>query len=104
MTDLEYNYKGVSTYSKTKGINNLVLAHQTEIEEVNNIPCFFWGSLTDPYVTAKCWSTIAKVVRSSFGPIPPSLRDPIVSAGAERMRFEGFSWLVQMSAQAKSPH
>ena len=91
MTDLEYNYKGVSTYSKTKGINNLVLTHQTEIEEVNNIPCFFWGSLTDPYVTAKCWSTIAKVVRSSFGPIPPSLRDPIVSAGSERLRFEGFS-------------
>nr|WP_294779310.1 SWIM zinc finger family protein [uncultured Flavobacterium sp.] len=91
MTDLEYNYKGISTYSKTKGINNLILAHQTEIEEVNNIPCFFWGSLTDPYVTAKCWSTIAKVVRSSFGPIPPSLRDPIVSAGAERLRFEGFS-------------
>lgn len=91
MTDLEYNYKGVSTYSKTKGINNLVLAHQTEIEEINNIPCFFWGSLTDPYVTAKCWSTIAKVVRSSFGPIPPSLRDPIVSAGSERLRFEGFS-------------
>ncbi|HEY1195356.1 SWIM zinc finger family protein [Flavobacterium sp.] len=91
MTDLEYNYKGVSTYSKTKGVNNLVLAHQTEIEEVNNIPCFFWGSLTDPYVTAKCWSTIAKVVRSSFGPIPPSLRDPIVSAGSERLRFEGFS-------------
>ncbi|BFM41585.1 SWIM zinc finger domain-containing protein [Flavobacterium sp. CFS9] len=91
MTDLEYNYKGISTYSKSKGINNLVLAHQTEIEEVNNIPCFFWGSLTDPYVTAKCWSTIAKVVRSSFGPIPPSLRDPIVSAGSERLRFEGFS-------------
>ena len=91
MTDLEYNYKGISTYSKTKGINNLVLAHQTEIEEVNNIPYFFWGSLTDPYVTAKCWSTIAKVVRSSFGPIPPSLRDPIVSAGSEKLRFEGFS-------------
>ena len=47
--------------------------------------------MTDPYVTAKCWTTIAKVVRSSFGPIPPSLRDPIVSAGSERLRFEGFS-------------
>jgi SWIM zinc finger len=91
MNDLQYKYQGISTYSKTKGINNLILAHQTEIEEVNNIPCFFWGNLTDPYVTAKCWSTIAKVVRSSFGPIPPSLRDPIVSAGAERLRFEGFS-------------
>lgn len=91
MNDLLYKYQNVSTISKTKGINNLVMAHQTEIEEVNNIPCFFWGSLTEPYTTSKCWSTIAKVVRSSFGPIPPSLRDPIVSAGAERMRFEGFS-------------
>ena len=36
-------------------------------------------------------SVPAKVVRSSFGPIPPSLRDPIVSAGAEKLRFEGFS-------------
>lgn len=91
MTDLQYQYSGVSTYTKEKGVNSLVLAHQTEIEVVNNIPCFFWGTLTDPYVTAKCWSTIAKVVRSSFGPTPPSLRDPIVSAGTERIRFEGFS-------------
>lgn len=91
MNDLLYNYQGVSTLNKSKGINNLVMAHQTEIAEVNNIPCFFWGSLTDPFVTAKCWGTIAKVVRSSFSPIPPSLRDPIVTAGSERMRFEGFS-------------
>ena len=91
MNDLLYNYQEVSTLNKSKGINNLVMAHQTEIAEVNNIPCFFWGSLTDPFVTAKCWSTIAKVVRSGFGPIPPSLRDPIVTAGSERMRFEGFS-------------
>ena len=91
MTDLQIQYKGNSTYTKNKGTNALVLAHQTEIETVNSIPCFFWGSLTDPYITAKCWRTIAKVVRSSFGPIPPSLRDPIVSAGTERLRFEGFS-------------
>lgn len=91
MVDLEYNYQAVSTYTKERGINSLVLAHQSEIAEVNNVPCFFWGSLTDPYVTAKCWSTIAKVVRSSFGPMPASLRDPIVSAGTERIRFEGFS-------------
>lgn len=91
LPDLQYEYAVASSYSHNKGINQLVLAHQTEIEEVNNIPCFFWGSLTDPYLTAKCWTTIAKVVRSSFGPIPASLRDPIVSAGAERLRFEGFS-------------
>lgn len=91
MTDLHYNYDTISTFSREKGINKLVLAHQTEIETINNIPCFFWGNLVDPYTTAKCWSTIAKVVRSSFGPVPPGLRDPIVSAGTERIRFEGFS-------------
>lgn len=91
MTDLAYDYNGFSTLTKVKGINSLTLAHQTEIESVNKIPCFFWGTLTDPYVTAKCWTTLAKVVRSSFGPVPPSLRDPIVSAGTEKIRFEGFS-------------
>lgn len=91
MNDLQISYPAVSSLNKVKGINSLVMAHQSEIQEVNNISCFFWGSLTEPYVTAKCWSTIAKVVRSSFGPIPPSLRDPIVSAGANKMRFEGFS-------------
>jgi SWIM zinc finger len=91
MVDLEYNYNAVSTINKANGINNLVLAHQTEIAEINNIPCFFWGNLTDSYTTAKCWSTIAKVVRSSFSPVPVRLLDPIVSAGAECLRFEGFS-------------
>ena len=91
MNDLQISYPAISSLNKVKGINSLVMAHQSEIQEVNNIPCFFWGSLTEPYVTAKCWSTIAKVVRSSFGPIPPSLRDPIVSAGANKMRFEGFA-------------
>ena len=91
MTDLEYNYTAASALTREAGINKLVLAHQTEIAEVNNIPCFFWGNLTEPYLTAKCWTTLAKVVRSSFSPIPPNLRDPIVSAGAERLRFEGFS-------------
>lgn len=91
LTDLEYNYRGVSSLQRDGGANKLVLAHQTEISEVDKIPCFFWGSLTEPYLTAKCWTTISKVVRSSFGPVPPSLRDPIVSAGAERLRFEGFS-------------
>src|SRR5690606_22605752 len=33
----------------------------------------------------------SKVVRSSFSPAPPILRDPIVSAGTEQIRFEGFS-------------
>ena len=84
MNDLAFDFKTASTISKTKGIHNLVLAHQSELQEVNSIPCFFWGNLTQPYLTAKCWSTIAKVVRSSFSPIPASLRDPIVTAGEKQ--------------------
>lgn len=92
MTDLELAYPTTSTLQKQGGIHQLLLAHQSEIEETNDIPCFFWGTLTDAYTTAKCWTTISKVVKSNFGPVPLTfLRDPIVTAGAERLRFEGFS-------------
>ncbi|MCK6693873.1 MAG: SWIM zinc finger domain-containing protein [Thermoanaerobaculia bacterium] len=92
MTDLELVYRGVSTLEKQGGMHKLLLAHQTEIEEINQIPCFFWGTLTDAYTTAKCWTTISRVVKSNFGPVPLTfLRDPIVTAGTERLRFEGFS-------------
>lgn len=91
MDTIDYNFTQTSVLERKKGINSLVLAHQSELKEVNDVPCFFWGNLTEPYITAKSWSTLAKVVRSSFGPIPASLRDPIVTAGTERIRFEGFS-------------
>lgn len=91
MQDLNYQYSTVSSLKKSDGIHQLMLAHQSELPELNHVPCFFWGTLTEPYLTAKCWSTIAKVVRSSFSPIPPQLRDPIISAGTEQLRFEGFS-------------
>jgi hypothetical protein len=91
MNELLYDFKTVSTLNKQKGVQNLILAHQSELQEVNSIPCFFWGNLVQPYLTAKCWTTIAKVVRSSFGPMPASLRDPIVTAGEKQIRFEGFS-------------
>ncbi len=91
LTDLDIAYANNSSLVSSKGIRQLVLAHQAEIAEVSNVPCFFWGSLTEPLLTAKCLLTLSKVVRSSFGPIPPSLRDPIVSAGTGQIRFEGFS-------------
>lgn len=91
MDVLEYQFHNTSILQKKSGINSLLLAHQSELEEVNNIPCFFWGNLTEPYITARCWMAISKVVRSSFGPVPASLRDPIITAGTQRMRFEGFS-------------
>ena len=89
--DLDITYKQHSSLQQSSGIQQLVLAHQAEITEINNVPCFFWGNLTDPLTSSKCLLTLSKVVRSSFGPIPPSLRDPIVSAGTDQIRFEGFS-------------
>lgn len=91
MTDLAYAFTSTSALSRAGGAHQLMLAHRSEIAEVNDVPCFFWGSLVEPYLTAKCWATIAKTVRSSFGPLPASLRDPIITAGTSRMRFEGFS-------------
>jgi hypothetical protein len=70
MSDLHYKYQGVSTIEikKTKGINNLVWHIKQRRSKQYSL--LFLGSLTEPYITAKCWVTIAKVVRSSFGPIP----------------------------------
>lgn len=89
--DAEIRYKVPSTLLQKSGMQQLVLNHQSELTEINDVPCFFWGTVTDPLLTSKCLLTLSKVVQSSFGPIPPSLRDPIVSAGTDQIRFEGFS-------------
>lgn len=91
VNDLEIAYTTPSQIQTKNGLQELVLAHHTEIEEVQNIPCFFWGSIVEPLVVAKCLGTIAKIVRSSYAPIPVKLYDPIVSTGTEQIRFEGFS-------------
>jgi hypothetical protein len=92
MTD--FTYPTASTLTKTAQGNALSLAHQTELEEVNSVPCFFWGRLRDPYLAARCLMTVAKTVRSRFAMTAQelaALRDPIVTAGAGQVRFEGFS-------------
>ncbi|MBD2705642.1 SWIM zinc finger family protein [Spirosoma sp. BT702] len=90
----DYEYATSSLLDKTDAGRALLLSHQTEIEEVNNVPCFFWGRLREPYLTARCLMTIAKTVRSRFALSMQeimALRDPIVTAGAGQVRFEGFS-------------
>lgn len=91
VTDLDVQYTSQSRLSQQKGIQQLVLAHHTEIEEVQSVPCFFWGSMVDPLLVSKCLLTVSKVVRSNFSPTPTRLLDPIVTAGQEQIRFEGFS-------------
>ena len=93
-THADYEYATASVIDKTNAGSALLLAHQTEIEEVNKVPCFFWGRLQEPYLTARCLMTIAKTVRSRFALSMQelmALRDPIVTAGAGQVRFEGFS-------------
>ena len=94
LTDYGYAYASASSLDKTEQGSALLLAHQTEIEEVNSVPCFFWGRLREPYLAARCLMTVAKTVRSRFALSMQelmALRDPIVTAGAGQVRFEGFS-------------
>lgn len=94
LTEYGYAYSAASAIDKTDQGSALLLSHQTEIEDVNSVPCFFWGRLRDPYLSARCLMTVAKTVRSRFALSMQelaALRDPIVTAGAGQVRFEGFS-------------
>ncbi|MFN6378890.1 MAG: SWIM zinc finger family protein [Flavobacteriales bacterium] len=91
MAELSYQYSTITTFEKKGDGSRLILSHQSELDELNSIPCFFWGSLTDPYITARCWMLLSRVVRSTFMPVTPKFKDPIITAGTSRMRFEAFS-------------
>jgi len=59
--------------------------------------CFFRGRLVQPRATAQCLRALAKVVMTRFYTPPAMLQrilaeaDPVVTAGREMLRFEGFS-------------
>ncbi len=94
LIDYDYAYTSASALNKTAQESALLLSHQTEIDEINQVACFFWGRLRDPYLAARCLMTVAKTVRSRFALSMQelmALRDPIVTAGAGQVRFEGFS-------------
>lgn len=90
---ITYQYARPSTLVKEISRDELFLAHYSEIKKGNS-PCFFWGKLSDPYITARCLIALSNVVQSSFNLSPfqwALLKDPIVTAGDEKIRFEGFS-------------
>ncbi|UYZ83133.1 SWIM zinc finger domain-containing protein [Entomomonas sp. E2T0] len=91
ITDTHINYPTPSRISYSDNQTDIALSHQAELPEIDRIPSFFKGYLIDPATTAKCLMLLSKVVRTSFLPIAPSLRDPIVSAGSDQLRFEAFS-------------
>lgn len=90
---ITYQYNKSSALNKSDSLDELFLAKYSEVQK-KNAPCFFWGRLTDPYTTARCLLTLSNVVQSSFNLSPfqlALLKDPIVTAGNDKLRFEGFS-------------
>ncbi len=90
---LTYHYSLPSALTKNAGQDELFLSQYSEIQK-KEAACFFWGKLTDPHTTARCLITLSNIVQSSFNLSPfemAKLKDPIVTAGNEKIRFEGFS-------------
>lgn len=98
---ITYQYTTPSLLNKTGDQDELFLAKYSEVQK-KDAPCFFWGRLTDPYITARCLVTLSNVVQSSFNLSPfqlALLKDPIVTAGNEKIRFEGFSHCCSVYAR-----
>ena len=90
---ITYQYLAPSAMQQNGQENALFLSKFSEIDK-KEAPCFFWGKLTDSYSVARCLITLSNVVQSSFSLSPferAKLKDPIVTSGNEKVRFEGFS-------------
>lgn len=90
---LSYKYAAKSSLTKEKGAENLLLSKFSEVEK-GSAPCFYWGSLKHPFELSRCLITLSNIVQSSFNLSAfqlALLKDPIVTAGNEQLRFEGFS-------------
>ena len=90
---ITYHYNSPSGLLKSGKDEAIFLSRYSETEK-KEASCFFWGKLTDPYTTARCLIALSNVVQSSFNLSPfemAKLKDPIVTAGNDRIRFEGFS-------------
>jgi len=90
---LSYTYATASNLVKSKQNDKLLLAKYSEIEK-KDVPCYFWGRLTEPYIVSRCLIGLSNIVQSSFNlshVSTASFKDPIVTAGNGKIRFEGFS-------------
>ncbi|MGK6343619.1 SWIM zinc finger family protein [Chryseobacterium sp. DT-3] len=91
---LIYNYQKPSSLIKKDVSEELFLSKYSEIQKNTDAPCFFWGDVSQPFILARCLITLSNIVKSSFNLSPfqmALLKDPIVTAGNSRLRFEGFS-------------
>ncbi|MDR1090917.1 MAG: SWIM zinc finger domain-containing protein [Prevotella sp.] len=91
---LTYKYANPSHLARKGNAEELFLSKYSEIQKNTDAPCFFWGNISQPFIMARCLITLSNVVKSSFSMSPAKmalLKDPIVTAGNGRIRFEGFS-------------
>ncbi|KPE50063.1 SWIM zinc finger family protein [Chryseobacterium indologenes] len=91
---LTYNYHRPSSLVKKDISEELFLARYSEIQKKTDAPCFFWGNVSQPFILARCLIALSNIVKSSFNLSPfqmAMLKDPIVTVGNGRLRFEGFS-------------
>lgn len=91
---LTYSYARPSGLVKHGNEEELFLSKYSEIQKNTDAPCFFWGNIANPFIMARCLITLSNIVKSSFNMSPfqlSLLKDPIVTAGNGRIRFEGFS-------------
>lgn len=91
---LIYNYSGASSLVRKDALEELFLAKYSEVHKNTDVPCFFWGNIRQPFILARCLITLSNIVKSSFNLSPfqmALIKDPIVTAGNQRLRFEGFS-------------
>lgn len=90
---ITYQYNSASGIKKSQKADELSLSKYSELKK-EEAPCFFWGKLTQPFITSRCLITLSNIVQSSFNLSPfqmALLKDPIVTAGNDKVRFEGFS-------------
>uniref|UniRef100_A0AB33J0L3 SWIM zinc finger domain-containing protein n=1 Tax=Prevotella sp. GTC17254 TaxID=3236794 RepID=A0AB33J0L3_9BACT len=90
MSTATYHYAAPSLFTKTGNDEQLFLAEYSEIRR-SQVPCFFYGNIVQPFILARCLVALSKVVQASFTVNWAAVRDPIVTAGNDRLRFEGFS-------------
>lgn len=91
---LTYSYARPSGLLKHGNEEELFLSKYSEIQKNTDAPCFFWGNIANPFIMARCLIALSNIVKSSFNMSPfqlSLLKDPIVTAGNGRIRFEGFS-------------
>lgn len=91
---LIYKYQNPSAIVKKGSDDMLFLSKFSEIEKGNE-SCFFWGQIKESFLLFRCLIALSNIVKSSFSLTPADfarMKDPIVTAGSERIRFEGFSF------------